>query len=384
MPRKRSRRDFLKGRPAADVVADALQGAASEAQGSETPSSHRAVPLSETAPPPNQQAGGGYLVHITRQAMACEFEVQLNAGQYADGTEMALEALDLVDAIEDRLSIFRESSETNAINRMATDGPVAVTPEVFALLETALRLYAESDGAFDITATPLWEVWGFARRNASIPSEQQIAKALEAVGSRHMVLDRENCSIQLKQPGVRISFGSIGKGHALDRCAAMLREAGIDDFLLHGGQSSVLACGSRQSPRRAAADASEGWVVGVSHPLRPNRRIAEIRLRDRALATSGAWAQSFVHQGHRYGHILDPRSGWPAEGVLSATAVAPTAALADALATAFFVMGPDRAIAFCRERPELGALIVRPVRHSGGIAIETVGFAADDVALFHR
>ena len=115
--------------------------------------------------------------------------------------------------------------------------------------------------------------------------------------------------------------------------------------------------------------------------MRPERRLAEIRLRDRALATSGSRTQSFVHGGRRYGHILDPRSGRPAEGVLSATAIAPAAALADALSTAFYVMGPQPALDYCRTHPEIATLLVCPVRHSGGFEIRSAGLAEDELRL---
>jgi thiamine biosynthesis lipoprotein len=121
--------------------------------------------------------------------------------------------------------------------------------------------------------------------------------------------------------------------------------------------------------------------VGVRHPLRTERRMAEIRLRDRALSTSGGWAQSFWHQGRRYGHIIDPRTGRPADRVLSATVVAPTATLAEALSTAFYVMGHEAAVEYCRGRPELGVVLVCPVRHSGGTEVHSLGLSEDELTL---
>lgn len=367
MKRKSSRRDFLRGRAAGDAMADAVAGA---------------LPEDDRPGPPNPATGPAYLVRVARRAMACEFEVRFNAGQYAHDTETALEVLDLVETLEGQMSVFCETSEVCRINRTAAREPVEVEPRLFKLLELAMRLHGETQGAFDLTAGPLWEVWGFARRAGAVPGEAQLAEALQRVGGHLVELDPQDHTIRFTRQGVQLNLGSIGKGHALDRCAEKLLQAGVADFLLHGGQSSVLARGSQRETQNEPPDThSGGWSVGLRHPLRPNRRLAEIRLRDRALATSGSRAQSFVHRGRRYGHILDPRSGRPAEGVLSATVIAPGAALADALSTAFYVMGPQPALDYCRTRPEIGAVLICPVRHSGGFEIRTAGLGDDELRL---
>ncbi len=367
MGRKSSRRDFLKGRSAADAMADAIG---------------RALPEQGLPGRADPSTGGSYLIQVARRAMACEFQVHLNAGQYQQGTEIAIEAFNLVDALEDQMSVFRETSEICQINRTAATGPVEVEPRLFELLRLAMRLHRETDGAFDLTVSPLWEVWGFARRAGTLPTEAQLTEALRDVGSQLVELDARRGTIHFHRQGVRLNFGSIGKGYALDRCAEVLRQAGVEDFLVHGGQSSVLARGAQTARAESRESGPKHWSVGVRHPLRPDRRLAEIRLGDRALATSGSRGQSFVHGGRRYGHILDPRTGQPAEGVLSATAVAPTAAEADALSTAFYVMGPQRTLDFCQSRPEIAAMMVCPIRHRGGIEIQTAGLAEDELTVF--
>lgn len=367
MKRKSSRRDFLTGRAAGDAMADAAA---------------EALPDDDHPGPSNRAAGPSYLVRVARRAMACEFEVRLGAGRYQQGTESALEALDLVEALEEQMSVFRHDSEICHINRTAAREPVEVEPRLFELLELAQRLHGETGGAFDLTAGPLWEVWGFARRAGAVPTEQQLAEALRCVGGHLVELDPGRKTIRFARQGVQLNLGSIGKGYALDRCAEKLHEAGIADYLIHGGRSSVLARGSQQRPASGIAEPPPGgWVVGVRHPLRPDRRLAEIRLRDRALGTSGSRLQSFVHRGRRYGHILDPRSGRPAEGLLSVTVVAPGAALADALSTALFVMGPQQALDYCRTRPQIAAVLVCPVRHSGGIEVQTAGWTEGELKM---
>ena len=165
----------------------------------------------------------------------------------------------------------------------------------------------------------------------------------------------DGAQLRFLQAGIEINLGSIGKGYALDRAGELLAECGVDDYLLHGGNSSVLARGAH-----AELGADGGWSVGVRDPLHPARRLGQLRVRDRALATSGSGTQFFVHHGKRYGHMLDPRTGQPAEGVLSATVLAPTAAEADALSTAFYVMGPEQTAAYCDQHPEIAALMFCP------------------------
>jgi len=367
MTRKSNRRDFLRGKLAAESLADAAQ---------------RALPEDSAGSTPTDASAAGYLLRISRRAMACEFEVCLNAGQYERGTELAMEALDLVEALEEELSYFRPTSQISAINRTAARQGVTVEPRLFELLEMAMRVYEETGGALDLTSTPLWEAWGFSRRAGAVPSPEQLAEALTYVGGHLVELDPQRLTIRFRRQGVRLNLGSLGKGYALDRCAEKLLAAGMGDFLLHGGYSSVLARGWPQraeGPSRGAA--SPGWTVGIRHPMRRDRRVAEVRLSGRALSTSGAWAQSFRYQGRRYGHIIDPRTGQPAEGVLSATAIAPSAALAEALSTAFYVMGPEAALDYCRLRPELAAVVICQSSQGGEIDFRSAGLSDRELAI---
>lgn len=349
--RKNSRRDFLRGKAAADALVARLEQAG-------TPTDH---------PAPRDE---GYLVRVGRDAMAGRFEIFLNAGQYPRGVEVALETLDLVDALEAQLSIFRPASEICTINREAAQRSVEVESGLFSLLATAVQLYHETGGALDITAAPLSDVWGFSRRQGRLPTPEELDAARALVGCDRVELDPEAETVRFTTPGVRLSLGAIGKGYALDRCAERLLDEGVNDFIIHGGQSSVLAHGS------TLADPDGGWPLGVHHPLRHEQRLAELRLRDAALATSGSEKQFFRHHGRRLSHILDPRTGQPAEGLLSATVIAPNAAMADGLSTALFVLGAQRAIEFCRCRPELGAVLVRQLR--GEVDVLTQGVAPED------
>jgi len=178
-------------------------------------------------------------------------------------------------------------------------------------------------------------------------------------------IDPAGARVRFTRPGIEINPGAIGKGWALDRALEMLRAAGVPSVLLHGGSSSVRALGT-QGPATAGR---AGWRVGIRDPLRPGRRLATVTLLDRALGTSGSGTQFFVDRGRRLGHILDPRSGLPAEGVLSATVVAPRAAAADALSTALYVLGPAGLDVVAPAGGDVAAILVVPARRSGAVRV---------------
>jgi thiamine biosynthesis lipoprotein len=357
---KTTRRDFLKGTSAVEAVGDAL-----------------AAPPS-TLPPPASVGvePGSHLLSVSREAMACLFEVVFDAATYRQGTDAAVAALDLVAALEDQLTVYRDSSEVAHINRRAAQEAVQVEPGLFGLTTRAVALFHATGGAFDVTAGRLSKIWGFYRRQGRMPSQQEVAEALATVGTQHLRLDAAHQSVQFLLPGLELNLGAIGKGYALDRAANALTSSGIRDFLIHGGNSSVLARGSRISNFKfqisnlddkptgkseignLKSEIVPGWSVGLRHPLKPEIRLAEFVLHDQALGTSGSGTQFFRYEGKRYGHILDPRTGWPAEQVLSATVIAPTAEQADALSTALYVMGIDAARSFCERHPDIWALLV--------------------------
>jgi thiamine biosynthesis lipoprotein len=180
-------------------------------------------------------------------------------------------------------------------------------------------------------------------------------------------LDENPLTVAFHKPGLSLNLNSIGKGYALDRMAELLDLHSVDDYLLHGGKSSVLARGRQPGHRQ------RGWIVGLRHPLRPAERLAEFCLANQALSTSGSGTQFFIRRGRRYGHILDPRTGRPAEGLYSATVIAPTAAEADALSTAFYVMGPDAVAAYCAEHRQIAALLVAPADREGEVRVFDFG-----------
>ncbi|NLX53787.1 MAG: FAD:protein FMN transferase [Planctomycetaceae bacterium] len=352
---KSTRREFLTGQAARDALAGLSSGADLGGGASWKPASGA------------RRATQDYLLQLGRRAMACEFQVYLNAGQHAGAVEAANEALDLVQHLEDQLSVFRPESDVSAINRQAGDRPCRVESRLFALLCRCADWNQATGGAYDITAAPLVKIWGFHTRSGRFPTADEVHEAMQRSGSRHLTLDRDQQTVRFDRPGMELNLGSVGKGYALDRCAEVLSAAGVQDFLIHGGHSSILAHGARDPD-----GVLPGWSIALRHPLRAERRLAELQVCSGGVGTSGSGQQFFYHRGRRYGHVLDPRSGRPAEGVLSATVLAPDAAEADALSTAFFVLGVDATRAYCEARQDLGVVFVLPGTRAGTVAIETI------------
>jgi len=287
-----------------------------------------------------------YWIRVRRQAMACRFEVVLSG---EDGAHLpaARAALDVVEDLEAQLTVFRDTSEVVRLNRRAARESCVASAALFALLEHCSELHAATEGAFDVTSTPLSRCWGFLRREGRLPSDQELQDARSRVGMQRVALDAKQCSVRFEREGMEVNFGAIGKGHALDKMAETLRSEGVKHALLSAGRSSVLALGGPD----------EGYLIDLVSPRARGQRLARLRLQEAALGTSGAGVQFVEVDGRRYGHVLDPRTGRPASGVLSASVVASHAALADALSTAFLIGGVPLARRYCETHPGVLALI---------------------------
>ena len=289
--------------------------------------------------------------------MACRFEITLD-GKDARYIPAAQSALNQIDAIEAQLTVFRETSALVHINQRAATENVRCEPGLFNLLTRCQQLATLTNGAFDVTSMPLSRCWGFVRREGRLPSTEEIRSTRALVGMSKVILDHQRSSVKFRRPGIELNLGAIGKGYALDCVASDLRRAGVQHALLSAGQSSLLAIGGRD----------RGWSIDLVSPRRA-QRIARVWLRNAALGTSGAGEQFFLADGRRYGHVLDPRSGWPAKGVLSASAVCASAADADALSTAFLVAGPTLAHRYCDQHSQTLAVITQEDDSAGTFVI---------------
>jgi len=351
-----TRRQFLTGQAlqqtiqrTGDAIADAIS---EEASAAEIPSA-------------------GPTIRLETRAMACSFSIVMNPGD-PSRVMTASDALDLVHALESQLTVYRPESEMSRLNQSAATAPVVVEDELFQLLLLARKISQDTAGAFEPTSGPLIALWRRCRDAGRIPTEADIATALAITGIAHVQFDEVQRTIRFDRPGAELNLGAIGKGYAVDRAAARLMENGLQEWLFHGGYSSILARGDHAG--------QGGWPVGIRNPLLPHERLGTILLQDQSLSISGSNVQYFRHGGKRYGHILDPRTGWPADQLLSVAVLAPTAAVADALSTAFFVAGVENSLRYCDNHPEIGAIFVRPPGH--GRMLEVLLCGVPDGVLF--
>jgi thiamine biosynthesis lipoprotein len=285
--------------------------------------------------------------------MGSFFEIRLPA-RLSGAVDLATRGLDLIEELEAQLTIYHDDSEVSRLNRTAHLGPVPVESGLYQLLERAVAIGQATGGAYDVTSGALSLAWGFIRGPKRVPDSETLEDARSRTGIGHLTLDACALTIAFDRPGIVINLGSIGKGYALDRAAALIRDSWCPTpALIHGGQSSLYALGS--PPGQFAGR----WEVALRNPFDPAQPLGTIRLRNRALGTSGLAFQRFEAGGRVYGHILDPRTGEPpAHGPASVTVLAPTAAEADALSTALYLLGPEGAAAYVADHPELGAILI--------------------------
>jgi thiamine biosynthesis lipoprotein len=258
--------------------------------------------------------------------------VRVCGGEEAARREAAAAALDEVDRLDRLMSHYRPESPLSRLNREAARGPVAVPPELLALLDVCLRWSHESDGAFDVTVGPLMKAWGFFQDEGRVPAKEELVRALEVVGHRHVLLDRDAATVRFARAGVELDLGGIGKGYALDRVVSLLRARGVASALVNLGGSSVYGLG--------APPGGTGWEIGIQDPLDPSKIALPVALRDRALSVSGGYGRSFEVDGVTYAHVLDPRTGRPVRDVLSVAVLSETGTAGDALDNVLFVLGP--------------------------------------------
>jgi FAD:protein FMN transferase len=304
------------------------------------------------APHRDPEPGRADLVRAHRPAMGSFFEVCLPASMLG-AISLACHALDLIEELEAQLTVYRDDSEVSELNRTAHLAPVRVERRLFALLESAVAVSRETGGAYDVTSGALSEAWGFVKGPKHVPDEETLARARASSGWQHLRFDRETMTLGFDREGVRINLGSIGKGYAIDRAIELIRDHSlVDSALVIGGRSSLFALGS--PPGQFAGR----WEIALRNPFEPDAPLGALRLRNRGLGTSGAAFQQFVVDNRVYGHIIDPRTGVPAQGPASVTVLAPTAAIADALSTAFYLLGPDAARSYTADHPEIGVVMV--------------------------
>jgi thiamine biosynthesis lipoprotein len=287
--------------------------------------------------------------------MGSEFKIVLYTLDESIARRASRAAFERIAALDATLSDYQPDSELMRLCGQAGGPPVAVSADLFDVLERSRAMFERSDGAFDVTVAPVVRLWRRARRDRKMPDPALLAKARALVGSVRMRLDPAARTVQLLAPGMKLDVGGIAKGYASGAAIAVLARHGVASALVAGSGDIVVS----GPPPDANADAS-GWTIGIApleNPAAPPRQF--LRVANAAVSTSGD-AERFVEiDGKRYSHIVDPRTGLGVVDRCSVTVVAPDGATADSLDTAVYVLGPDRGLALVEATEGAAALIVR-------------------------
>lgn len=293
------------------------------------------------------------IVKTARHSMGTRFEIVVCGDDEITLRAAAERALDEIEQVEEQLSIYIPDSDISDINARAANEPVKVEPQLFQLLKRAAELNAATWGAFDITVAPVMRALNaMASQDENPPDDEamRLEDARQSIGMSKVILDDALGSVRFLDKGVMLDLGGIGKGYAIERAVAVLRDANIVSAFIHGGTSSIYALGSPPG--------QDAWLVGVTDAREPNQRIATLALRDKALSVSSIYGWKKAEKSKRCRHVIDPHTGMPSKGVLRAYAISSSPTDVDALSTAFLVLGVEGVREYCKQHPEVGALLM--------------------------
>jgi thiamine biosynthesis lipoprotein len=301
---------------------------------------------------------------FSHEAMATTFELLIVHEDKRYANQAAVAAFDEVDRLEDELSRFRENSDVTRINNLPAHQPLQLGLDTFECLKIARRVYDETNRAFDITIGTLLKCWRNDDGSPRDPSPKEIDIARMHTGTNLLELSEAEHTVTLSAGGVQIDLGGIGKGYAVDRVAELLRDWSIDIALISGGYSSVLALD--------APSGKKGWPLTMTNPAGDREILACPFLKNAALSGSG------VQKG---GHIIDPRTAEPVGGRCAAWSSAPDATTADALSTAFMIMGIDEVEKYCSSYPETLAMVILETKGENKLEEKILRFGAWETIL---
>jgi thiamine biosynthesis lipoprotein len=291
----------------------------------------------------------------SRVSMACTYSIVLYGTDPQQLPLIVDAALDEVDRIDSLMSNYKPESALSRINKEASQGPVVVEPELFNFIQLCVKYSQESEGAFDITVGPLMKAWGFFRGEGRIPWSFELWSVLKKVGYQYLMLDPTKRTIQFARPGMELDLGGIAKGYAVDRVVSLLQEYKIDCAFISAGGSTLYGLGSPPT--------HEGWEVKIRDPINPNdpHKSAEtLRLKTQSLSVSGNYEKFFRVRGITYSHIMDPRTGRPAENMLSVAVLTDKGVDGDALDNVFYVQGVEKSKLYLKTHPGIGVYFFLP------------------------
>lgn len=283
------------------------------------------------------------------QLMGSTFEITVVDDDAIRANKHIDAAVAEIKRIERLISSWDMASQTSEINKNAGAKAVRVKKELFQLIERAKSISKLTDGAFDISYASMDRIWKFDESMGQMPSDKEIKLSVAKVGAKSIELDAKNNTVFLKKKGMKIGFGAIGKGYAADKAKTLLQERGVSAGIINAS-GDMNAWGSQPD--------GTPWRVAIRNPMNKNKVFALMPLQNKAVVTSGNYEKYVRFNGVRYAHIIDPRTGYPATELISVTVFAPKAEIADALATAVFVMGKEAGIDRINQIPNVDCIII--------------------------
>lgn len=299
----------------------------------------------------------------TLKLMGSRFDITVVANNQTTAKTYISNAISEIQRIESLISSWDQNSQTSEINRNAGIKPVQVDKELFDLISRAISISKITDGAFDISYASMDKVWFFDGSMTQMPSKEQIAGSIAKVGFQNIVLNPDNLTVFLKVPGMKIGFGAIGKGYSADKAKALLMSQGVVGGIINAS-GDMNTWGTQPN--------GDEWKIAITNPFDKKKSFGLFPLNKGAVVTSGNYEKFVEFNGERYSHIINPKTGYPAKGLVSVTVFAPKAELADALATSVFVMGVQAGLNMIEQMPKIECIIVDAdgnLHHSSNIKI---------------
>lgn len=254
-----------------------------------------------------------------------------------------------IERIERLISSWDPDSETSIINTNAGEQVTKVSVELFNLIERTIKISDLTNGAFDISFSSIDPIWIFDGRTMNAPDSAQIAASVKLINYKNIVLDRNNLTVFLREKGMKIGFGAIGKGYAANKAKKVMMDHGIANGLINAG-GDLIAWGVQEN--------GDAWQIGIADPKKEQEYIAWLNINEISVVTSGNYEKYVIIDGKKFGHIIDPKTGWPVEGIRSVTLVSPDAELSDALATSVFVLGIEEGLRLVNGIKNVECLII--------------------------
>lgn len=282
--------------------------------------------------------------------MGNRFEITVEAERESDADFFLNLAVNEITRIEDKLSTFKELSETNKINTNAGKKPVVISEETFRLIQRSIKISEITQGAFDITYGSIDKrFWNFDTKMTSLPDRQDAKELVKLINYRNIVLNEKDFSVFLKEEGMRIGFGGIGKGYAAECAKKILIEHGVSAGIVNAS-GDLTAFGN---PKEA-----EKWTIGIAHPDIAHQPFSTMDITDMAVATSGNYEKFVIIDGKKYSHTIDPKTGYPISGIKSVTIISPNAEISDAFATPVTIMGIEAGLAMINQIKGIECIII--------------------------